>query len=90
MPVRASFQPSIPGLVLGQPPELFQHTLVSVVCAGESGRIRHQECTFTGLKDIFTALIESQSRTEALSPQRFLDIFKRDNEMFRNSMHQDG
>ncbi|KAK4181308.1 hypothetical protein QBC36DRAFT_107332 [Triangularia setosa] len=48
-----------------------------------------QECTFTGLKDIFTALIESPSRTGVLSPQRFLDIFKRDNEMFRNSMHQD-
>ncbi|KAK4193495.1 hypothetical protein QBC35DRAFT_108250 [Podospora australis] len=48
-----------------------------------------QECTFTGLKDIFTALIESQSRTGVLSPQRFLDIFKRDNEGFRNSQHQD-
>jgi len=48
-----------------------------------------EECTFTGLKDIFTALIESNSRTGVLSPQRFLDIFKRDNEMFRNSMHQD-
>ncbi|KAK3329298.1 hypothetical protein B0H66DRAFT_596892 [Apodospora peruviana] len=48
-----------------------------------------QECTFTGLKDIFSALIESNSRTGVLSPQRFLDIFKRDNEMFRNSMHQD-
>ena len=48
-----------------------------------------QECTFTGLKDIFTALIESDTRTGVLSPQRFLEIFKRDNEMFRNSMHQD-
>jgi len=48
-----------------------------------------QECTFTGLRDIFTALIESQSRTGVLSPQRFLDIFKRDNEMFRTAMHQD-
>lgn len=48
-----------------------------------------QECTFTGLKDIFTALIQSNDRTGVLSPQRFLDIFKRDNEMFRNSMHQD-
>lgn len=47
------------------------------------------ECTFTGLKDIFSALLESQSRTGVLSPQRFLEIFKRDNEMFRNSMHQD-
>jgi ubiquitin carboxyl-terminal hydrolase 9/13 len=48
-----------------------------------------QECTFTCLKDIFMALIESQSRTGVLSPQRFLEIFKRDNEGFRNSMHQD-
>lgn len=47
------------------------------------------ECTFTGLKDIFLALIESNTRTGVLSPQRFLEIFKRDNEMFRNSMHQD-
>ncbi|KAK4033458.1 hypothetical protein C8A01DRAFT_40091 [Parachaetomium inaequale] len=48
-----------------------------------------EESTFTGLRDIFTAFIDSQSRTGVLSPQRFLDIFKRNNEMFRNSMHQD-
>ncbi|KAL2145333.1 hypothetical protein VTI28DRAFT_7550 [Corynascus sepedonium] len=48
-----------------------------------------EECTFTGLRDIFRAMIHSQSRTGVISPQRFLDIFKRNNEMFRNSMHQD-
>nr|UWK20432.1 ubiquitin thiolesterase [Trichoderma turrialbense] len=47
------------------------------------------ECTFTGLKDIFLAVLQSNTRTGVLSPQRFLEIFKRDNEMFRNSMHQD-
>lgn len=47
------------------------------------------ECTFTGLKDIFLTLMESSTHTGVLSPQRFLEIFKRDNEMFRNSMHQD-
>jgi ubiquitin carboxyl-terminal hydrolase 9/13 len=47
------------------------------------------ECTFTGLRDIFMTLVESSTRTGVLSPQRFLEIFKRDNEMFRNSMHQD-
>ncbi|KAI0146911.1 hypothetical protein GGR57DRAFT_286056 [Xylariaceae sp. FL1272] len=47
------------------------------------------ESTFTGLRDIFMALVESNTRTGVLSPQRFLEIFKRDNEMFRNSMHQD-
>ncbi|KAI1859004.1 hypothetical protein JX265_004611 [Neoarthrinium moseri] len=47
------------------------------------------ECSFTGLRDIFMTLVDSSSRTGVLSPQRFLEIFKRDNEMFRNSMHQD-
>lgn len=47
------------------------------------------ECTFTGLRDIFMTLIDASSRTGVLSPQRFLEIFKQDNEMFRNSMHQD-
>lgn len=48
-----------------------------------------EESTFTGLKDIFSALIESNTRTGVLSPQRFLEIFKRDNENFRNQNHQD-
>ncbi|KAG6290801.1 hypothetical protein E4U46_001549 [Claviceps purpurea] len=48
-----------------------------------------EECTFTGLKDIFVALQDTTARTGILSPQRFLEVFKRDNEMFRNSMHQD-
>ncbi|KAJ2899295.1 ubiquitin carboxyl-terminal hydrolase [Zalerion maritima] len=47
------------------------------------------ECTFTGLKDIFTTMIESDSRTGVLSPGRFLDIFKQNNENFQTSMHQD-
>lgn len=48
-----------------------------------------EESTFTTLKDIFVALVESESRTGVLSPRRFLEIFKRDNELFRTSMHQD-
>ena len=48
-----------------------------------------KECSFTGLRDIFTALVESNVRTGVLSPQRFLEVFKRENEMFRNSQHQD-
>jgi len=48
-----------------------------------------EESTFTALKDIFMALIANPSRSGVLSPQRFLEIFKRDNELFRTSMHQD-
>ena len=54
-----------------------------------AGAYGMDECTFTGLKDIFLALIESENRIGVLSPQRFLEIFKRDNELFRTSMHQD-
>ena len=48
-----------------------------------------EESTFTAMKDIFMALIANPARSGVLSPQRFLEIFKRDNEMFRTSMHQD-
>jgi ubiquitin carboxyl-terminal hydrolase 9/13 len=48
-----------------------------------------EESTFTALKDIFMAVIANPARSGVLSPQRFLEIFKRDNEMFRTSMHQD-
>lgn len=54
-----------------------------------TGAYDMEESTFTGLKDIFSALIESNTRTGVLSPQRFLEIFKRDNENFRNQNHQD-
>ncbi|KAG9242986.1 U1biquitin-specific peptidase-like protein [Calycina marina] len=48
-----------------------------------------EESTYTALKDVFMALIGNPSRSGVLSPARFLEIFKRENEMFRTSMHQD-
>ncbi len=47
------------------------------------------ESLFTSLKDIFEAIVAHQSRTGVVSPQRFLEILKQENEMFRTSMHQD-
>ncbi|KAL9130823.1 MAG: hypothetical protein Q9217_001075 [Psora testacea] len=47
------------------------------------------ESLFTSLKDIFEALYLHQSRIGVVSPTRFLEILKRDNEMFRTAMHQD-
>ncbi|KIH91764.1 ubiquitin carboxyl-terminal hydrolase 9/13 [Sporothrix brasiliensis 5110] len=48
-----------------------------------------EQSTFTSVKDIFMAWIESDSRTGVLSPIHLLDMFRRDNELFRTSMHQD-
>ncbi|CAK7201069.1 hypothetical protein SEUCBS139899_003770 [Sporothrix eucalyptigena] len=47
------------------------------------------ESTFTSVKDIFMAWIESNSRTGVLSPHRLLEIFRKENELFRTAMHQD-
>jgi ubiquitin carboxyl-terminal hydrolase 9/13 len=48
-----------------------------------------KESLFTSLKDIFEAIIAHHSRTGVVSPEKFLEILKRENEMFRAPMHQD-
>ncbi|KAL1908248.1 hypothetical protein Sste5344_006006 [Sporothrix stenoceras] len=48
-----------------------------------------EQSTFTTVKDIFMAFIESEVRTGVLSPYNLLEIFRKDNELFRTSMHQD-
>ena len=47
------------------------------------------ESLFTSLKDIFEAIIANESRTGVVSPTKFLEILRKENEMFRTSMHQD-
>lgn len=47
------------------------------------------ESLFTSLKDIFEAIIAHRSRVGVVSPQKFLEILRRENEMFRSAMHQD-
>ncbi|MCJ1354629.1 MAG: hypothetical protein MMC33_004618 [Icmadophila ericetorum] len=48
-----------------------------------------QESLFTSLKDMFEAIIATKSRTGVVSPVKFLEILRKENEMFRTSMHQD-
>ncbi|KAJ5482799.1 ubiquitin carboxyl-terminal hydrolase creB [Penicillium diatomitis] len=47
------------------------------------------ESLFTSLKDIFESLVASQSRIGVVRPQQFLDVLRREHEMFRTAMHQD-
>ena len=47
------------------------------------------ESLFTSLKDIFEALLAHKSNVGVVSPNKFLDVLKRENEMFRSAMHQD-
>lgn len=47
------------------------------------------ESLFTALKDIFESLVGSQSRIGIIRPQQFLEVLRREHEMFRTAMHQD-
>ncbi|KAH1647866.1 hypothetical protein KXX59_006634 [Aspergillus fumigatus] len=47
------------------------------------------ESLFTSLKDIFESVVGSQSRIGIIRPQQFLEVLRRDHEMFRTAMHQD-
>lgn len=47
------------------------------------------ESLFTSLKDIFESVVASQSRIGVIRPQQFLEVLRRENEMFRSAMHQD-
>ncbi|KAJ5374699.1 Peptidase C19 ubiquitin carboxyl-terminal hydrolase 2 [Penicillium concentricum] len=47
------------------------------------------ESLFTSLKDIFESVAGSQARIGIVRPQQFLDVLRREHEMFRTAMHQD-
>jgi ubiquitin carboxyl-terminal hydrolase 9/13 len=54
-----------------------------------SNRYGMDESLFTALKDIFDAIRTNESRLGVVSPHKFLEILRRENEMFRSAMHQD-
>jgi ubiquitin carboxyl-terminal hydrolase 9/13 len=47
------------------------------------------ESLFTALKDIFEAVVVSGNRSGIISPSKFLETLRKENEMFRSAMHQD-
>ncbi|EEH36612.2 ubiquitin carboxyl-terminal hydrolase [Paracoccidioides lutzii Pb01] len=48
-----------------------------------------QESLFTSLKDIFEAVVATQERIGVIRPYSFLEVLRREHEMFRTAMHQD-
>ncbi|KAG5363837.1 putative ubiquitin carboxyl-terminal hydrolase creB [Yarrowia sp. B02] len=48
-----------------------------------------KESLFTALKDIFECMSENSSRIGIMSPSNLITVLKRENELFRSSMHQD-
>lgn len=47
------------------------------------------ESLFTSLKDMFESISENESRIGVASPSKLIEVLKRENELFRTSMHQD-
>ncbi|ANB15567.1 Ubp13p [Sugiyamaella lignohabitans] len=47
------------------------------------------ESLFTSLKDLFESMSENSSRIGVVSPSKLIEVLKRENELFRSSMHQD-
>ncbi|KAF5110401.1 hypothetical protein DV454_004838 [Geotrichum candidum] len=54
-----------------------------------SDTYKMKESLFTTLKDIFECMAENQSRIGVVSPAKLIEVLKRENELFRSSMHQD-
>ena len=54
-----------------------------------AGAYEMPESLFTSLKDIFDALLAHKSNVGVVSPNKFLEMLRKENEMFRSAMHQD-
>ncbi|KAF3934260.1 hypothetical protein ABW19_dt0200447 [Dactylella cylindrospora] len=57
--------------------------------AANSKNYGMDETLFTAMKDLFESVVNSESRTGVVSPQRFVEVLKMKNELFRSQMHQD-
>lgn len=100
-PARKVAQPTSPGPNVAIKPEeskdspeykkrmAIQNGPVLDMTYDDSKKYGMDESLFTSLKDIFEAVINQKSRIGVVSPHKFLEILRRENEMFRSAMHQD-
>jgi len=99
-PARKPNAPTSPGPGMARPeenkdaPEYRKKTLMSAgpvldMTYENSKPYGVDESLFTALRDMFEAIIAHSSRTGVVSPHRFLEILRQENEMFRSTMHQD-
>ncbi|GAO52656.1 cysteine proteinase [Saitoella complicata NRRL Y-17804] len=47
------------------------------------------ESLFTALKDVFEGIVGAGERKGVIKPQMFIEVLRRENELFRSTMHQD-
>ncbi|WEW57674.1 ubiquitin carboxyl-terminal hydrolase [Emydomyces testavorans] len=65
------------------------HTLPLLETTDNSSSYGMKESLFTSLKDIFEAIAASPERMGVIRPYHFLEVLRREHEMFRTTMHQD-
>jgi len=89
--------PSTPGAKPDENKDSFEYQKKQAFVHGPHIRMEYNnsdtygmpESLFTGLKDMFEAVIAHQSRMGIVTPAKLLEILKRENEIFRSPMHQD-
>ncbi|KAK2738744.1 hypothetical protein FQN57_006911 [Myotisia sp. PD_48] len=65
------------------------HTLPILETTDNSASYGMKESLFTSLKDIFESIAASHERMGVIRPNHFLDVLRREHEMFKTAMHQD-
>ncbi|TGZ85137.1 cysteine proteinase [Ascodesmis nigricans] len=56
---------------------------------GNHGAYGMDESLFTALKDLFESIMAHHSKTGVVKPNKFLEVLRRENEMFNGQQHQD-
>ncbi|KAF8543395.1 hypothetical protein BDD12DRAFT_802013 [Trichophaea hybrida] len=56
---------------------------------GNHAAYEMEESLFTALKDIFESIMAHSSKTGVVKPNKFLEILRRENDMFNGQQHQD-
>ncbi|KAI5799009.1 putative ubiquitin carboxyl-terminal hydrolase creB [Geopyxis carbonaria] len=56
---------------------------------GNSAAYGMEESLYTALKDLFESIMANSSKTGIIKPSKFLEILRRENEMFNGQQHQD-
>ncbi|EEP75776.1 CREB protein [Uncinocarpus reesii 1704] len=104
-PPNATPKPNTPGKPVNAPPaqqhkpedkdsgeykkKVALHTLPLLETTDNSASYGMKESLFTSLKDMFEAVAASPERMGVIRPYHFLEVLRREHEMFRTTMHQD-
>ncbi|KAJ3189810.1 hypothetical protein HDU85_000094 [Gaertneriomyces sp. JEL0708] len=63
--------------------------LMTNILEGFEGAEQNQDTLLSALRELFLKIASQKKRTGVVAPQQFVTILKKENELFRSTMHQD-